>query len=351
MSKKKILVTGGLGFIGSHLLKALLKDSNHEITVFDKLDPKDDMLEGAHYIKGNVISETDVENLFKNNGPFEIVYHLAAAMPNKEVSDSVMRNTNVIGTRNLVRESVKQKTKSFIFISSNVTYGIPIELPVTEETPLRPLEEYGRSKAAAEKELEKYKGKINIQIFRCPVVTGIGRLGLQAVLYEFISDNKRVYVLGGGENKYQFVDVEDVVQALIKSSSIKGFDVYVIGADEVLSLKDLYKGVIKFSGSKSKIFPLPMKPALLVLYLMDKINFSPLGVYQYTMMGRTIYADTKKIKQKLNWKPKRTNLDTFIENYKWYLKHKGNFSIIGGERSPNKSLPKMGILKIIKLFS
>lgn len=352
IKNKKILVTGGLGFIGSHLVDYLLKKNHENIVVFDKLKPNEkEKNKRVTYVVGNVISEENVKKLFHDHGPFEVAYHLAAAMPNKEVSDPVMRETNVSGTRNLITEAVRQRTKSFVFISSNVTYGIPVELPVTENTPLKPLEEYGRSKAMAEKELEKFKGKIDIQIFRCPVVTGVGRLGLQAVLYDFISENKKVYVLGGGENKYQFVDVDDVVQALVKASKMEGFDSYVIGADEVLSLKDLYKGVIKFAGSTSKIVPLPMKPALFALYLMDKINYSPLGVYQYTMMGRTIFADTKKIKEKLNWKPVKTNLDTFIENYKWYLNNKGSFTTIGGDNSPNKSIPKMGILNIIKKFS
>jgi nucleoside-diphosphate-sugar epimerase len=151
---------------------------------------------------------------------------------------------------------------------------------------------------------------------------------------------------------YQFVDVNDVVNALEKASKVKGFDIYVIGADGILTLRELYQNVIKFAGSKSKIFSLPLSPALMILSLLDKINYSPLGVYQYTMMGRSIYADTKKIKNKLGWKPKKTNSDTFIENYKWYIQHKGNFVEIGGRKeSPNRSVPKMGILKLVKMFS
>ena len=158
--------------------------------------------------------------------------------------------------------------------------------------------------------------------------------------------------MGGGNNKYQFIDVEDVVDALFKASMMKGFDIYVIGADEVLTLRGLYQRVIEFAHSKSKIVSIPFALSIGILAVLDKINFSPLGVYQYTMMGRSIYADTTKIKTKLGWKPKRTNADTFIENYKWYIKNKGNFTQIGGSMdSPNRSVPKMGILKILKKFS
>lgn len=354
MKKDTILVTGGVGFVGSNLVPFLLKKGIKHIVIFDKLASHTIVDYGSKvtYVKGNITSEKDVQEVFKQYGPFSTVYHLASAMPNKEVSDPVMWEVNVIGTRNLITEAVKHNVKHFIFTSSNVTYGIPKTLPVTEKTPLAPLEMYGRSKQQAEKELEKFKDSINIQIIRCPVITGVGRLGLQAILYEFISENKRVYMLGSGSNKYQFIDVMDICSALEKASHIRGFDIYYIGADEVLSLRELYEGVIKFAKSKSTIVPLPMWPALGILAILDKLNISPLGVYQYTMMGRSIYANTEKIKKKLGWQPKKTNLDTFIENYQWYTQHKGRFTEIGsGDFSANRSVPKMGIFKILKALS
>ncbi len=354
MKQKGILVTGGAGFVGSHLIEYLLKLGGYDIVVFDRLEHHNPQNYGGKvtYFKGNIISKKDVIGVFKRYGPFVTVFHLASAMPNKQVPDNLLWKTNVYGTSNMISESVKNKTKSFIFTSSNVTYGIPEILPVTEATPLTPLEVYGKSKAQAEKELAKFKNEINIQIFRCPVITGVGRLGLQAILFEFIDENRKVYVLGNGSNKYQFVDVKDAVIALGKASYIDGFDIYNIGADEILTLREIYQRVIDFAKSTSKIVSIPMAPALMALSVLDKLNISPLGVYQYNMMGRSIYADTKKIKTKLKWKPKKTNADTFIDNYKWYRENKGNFKKIGsGEFSANRSLPKMGFLKLLKIIS
>lgn len=354
MKQKRVLVTGGAGFVGSHLVKYLLEIGNYDIVVFDRLkhhNPKN-YENKVVYFKGNIVSKKDVSQAFKKYGPFTAVFHLASAMPNKEVSDSVLWETNINGTSNVISEAVKNKTKSFVFTSSNVAYGIPKELPVKEEGPLDALEVYGRSKAAAEKVLAKFKKDINIQIIRCPVIAGVGRLGLQAILFEFIDENKNVYVLGEGSNKYQFAEITDVVVALEKASRINGFEIYNIGADEVLTLRELYQGVIDFAKSKSKIVSLPKTPALILLSILDKLNISPLGVYQYTMIGRSLYLDTKKIKEKLHWKPKKTNQDTFIDNFIWYKKNKGNFTKIGsGDFSANRSLPKMGILKLVKLFS
>ncbi len=354
IKKQKILITGGAGFVGSHLVEYLLRKGDYKIVVFDKLEyhkPKN-FKSSVTYVKGDIISQKDVRGVFKMYGPFLTVYHLASAMPNKAVSDDILWKTNVLGTRNIIKESVKNKAKSFIFTSSNVAYGIASILPVTEKTPLEPLEIYGRSKAQAEKELARFKKDINIQIFRCPVITGVGRLGLQAILFEFISENKNIYLLGDGENKYQFVDAMDVATALEKASYINGFDIYNIGADQILTLREIYQKVINFATSTSKIISLPKAPLLFLLSLLDKLNTSPLGVYQYTMLGRSLYMDTNKIKKKFGWKPKKTNVETFLENYQWYKENKGKFTVIGSSSvSENRSLPKMGILKLVKLFS
>lgn len=355
MQRTKVLVTGGAGFVGENFVRYLDQTKKYDITIFDKLEKNPNQKDTTfiHYVKGNILSKTDLEKAFAK-GPFETIFHLASAMPNKEVPDDILWKTNTIGTRNLAELSVQNKVACLVFTSSNVTYGIPKVLPAKEDKEPIPLEIYGKSKLQAEKILAEFKDTINIQIIRCPVISGIGRLGLQAILFEFISENKNVYVLGNGSNTYQFVDVMDVCQALEKASHMKGFDIYNIGADEILTLRQLYEGVIRYAKSSSKIVSIPSSPALFLMKILDKLNLSPLGVYQYTMIGRSLYLDTAKIKKKLKWKPKKTNLDTFIENYQWYIdnKKKRAFTQIGsGDFSANKSLPKMGILRLVKLFS
>lgn len=353
MKKKSVLVTGGEGFLGSYLVRYLQKRTDGKIVVFDKLSqqsvkPKD----GIVHLAGDILSNDDISRVFASYGPFTTVYHLASAMPNKAMPDNMVWKTNVEGIKNLASESVKHRVPSFIFTSSNVTYGVSESLPVTEETLLRPIEIYGKSKAQAEKELEHFKEKMNIQIFRCPVITGIGRLGLQAILFEFISENRNVYVLGDGRNIYQFADALDICDALERASHKKGFDIYTIGGDGIMPLCELYQRVIKSAHSTSKIISLPKAPAIFILSILDKLNISPLGIYQYSMIFRSMYADTTKIKKKLGWKPKKTNLESFLENYEWYIQNKEHFVEMGsGLFSDNRSLPKMGIFKLLKILS
>lgn len=353
MTRKKVLVTGGVGFLGSHLVEYLLEKTDADIVVFDQLEESSlARRDRVIYCKGDIASMREVGDVFEKYGPFETVYHLAAAMPDKSVSDEVLWETNVTGTELIATCAREHHTRSFVFTSSNVLYGIPAELPTTEETPARPLEIYGKSKAEAERLLAKFADRMSVQIIRCPVVTGRGRLGLQAILFEFISEDKNVYVLGDGSNIYQFADVTDVCLALEKASHQQGCETYNIGSDEALSLKEIYQKVIEFAGSTSNIISIPKAPALFILAVLNTLNISPLGVYQYTMIGRSLYTDTTKIKSKLNWKPEKTNLGTFIENYTWYKAHKGTFVGIGLERaSANRSVPKMGIFKLLKFFS
>lgn len=354
MKNKNVLITGGEGFLGQYLVDYLLQKGGFEVVIFDKLphQMRHDHHGRVFSFNGDILSKEDVRKVFKIYGPFSSIYHLAGAMPDKSFSDDLTWKTNVLGTINLVTRAIYDGTRSFIFTSSNVTYGVPESLPVTEETPLRPLEIYGKSKAQAEKELEEFKNYINIQIFRCPVITGVGRLGLQAILFEFISENRNVYVLGDGSNRYQFVDAQDVCVALEMASHKKGFEVYNIGADNVLSLRQLYEHVISAAKSRSKIISLPKWPAMTLLSVLDKLNISPLGIYQYTMIGRSMYADTTKIKKTLGWRPKKTNLQSFLENYAWYIKNRNTFTEIGkGTMSSNRSLPKMKVFKLLKMLS
>lgn len=350
---KRVLVTGGAGFLGTHLVSYLLR-KNYRIVILNTPSVKNEW-EGNYKVQffpGNILSLSDINTVFTQYGPFDIIYHLAAALPNKQVSKNDLWSINVTGTKNLVKKACDAKVRSFIFTSSNTVYGTPSQNPVTEKTPLKPIEIYGKSKVFAEKILNEYKGKINIQIFRCPVISGVGRLGLQALLYEFISENKKVYMLDNGNNKYQFVDAHDLCIALEKANTKKGFSIYNIGADNILSLKDLYKTVIAHAKSRSKIVSIPKTPAIVFLALLDKLNLSPIGVYQYNMLGKSLYADTTKVKKELHWTPKKTNIDMFIENYDWYIKNKNGIEVAGkSNKSANRSLPQMGFLHLIKYFS
>src|SRR5437868_6841578 len=108
MNRKKVLVTGGVGFLGTHLVSYLLETGKYDIVIFDKLEHNVPNTFSKHitYCKGNIVSKEDVERAFRVYGPFTSVFHLAAAMPNKAVIDNVLWETNVTGTKNLIEKAV-----------------------------------------------------------------------------------------------------------------------------------------------------------------------------------------------------------------------------------------------------
>ena len=137
--KTTVLVTGGAGFIGSHVVRHCM-DMGHEVIVLDDLSGgfEDHIPQGATFVKGSVYDEVLVEELF-NQYKFTYVYHLAAYAA-EGLSHFIRRfnyNNNLVGSINLINESIKHKVKCFVFTSSIAVYGAG-QLPMTESTVPQP---------------------------------------------------------------------------------------------------------------------------------------------------------------------------------------------------------------------
>ena len=150
----KILVTGGAGYIGSHM-NLVLQDAGHAVTVFDNLSRGfNDAVKGATLIEGDLRSPDDLDRLFKFN-PFDLVMHFAALT---YVDESVKNPhlyfaNNVVGTLNLLSAMENHGLNKLVFSSSCAVYGEPIQVPITESHPRSPISPYGENKLAVEEEL------------------------------------------------------------------------------------------------------------------------------------------------------------------------------------------------------
>ncbi|MEK7060900.1 MAG: NAD(P)-dependent oxidoreductase, partial [Patescibacteria group bacterium] len=142
MTKNKVLVTGGAGFLGVHLARKLIKD-NYEVTLFDiaDLDAKD-LIGKVKCINGDVRNKKSVENALRNQ---DYVIHAAAALPILR-EEKIIFDININGTRNVLNSALRNKVKRLVFISSTAVYGIPRHLPEAETNPLDPIGYYGESK-------------------------------------------------------------------------------------------------------------------------------------------------------------------------------------------------------------
>lgn len=320
MTKKRVLITGGCGFLGVHLARQLLKQK-YNVTLLDlaDLDAKD-ILGKVKVIKCDVRDREKVNNVIKD---YDYVVHAAAALPILR-EKKIIFDININGAENVLNASLKNKVKRLVFISSTAVYGVPRHLPEAETNPLDPIGYYGQSKVAGEKLCLEYAKKgLSVNILRPKSFLGPERLGVFELWFEAIYKNKGVFILGNGNNKYQLLAVSDIVNAIIKALESKtDGEIFNIGAKEFKTWNKDLGSVIKYAKSKSKIIKLPTLPSQILLGILEILNLSPIAAWHYKTMPVDSYISTKKAEKLLKWKPQKSNEKLLIESYSWYKEHR-----------------------------
>lgn len=271
------LVTGGAGFIGSHVVNHCL-DMGHHVIVLDDLSGgfEDYIPAKAVFVKGSVYDEVLVEKLFSQY-KFDYVYHLAAYAA-EGLSHFIRRfnyNNNLVGSINLVNESVKHKVKCFVFTSSIAVYGAG-QLPMTEDTVPQPEDPYGVSKYAVELDLKAAHEMfgLNYIIFRPHNVYGENQnigdkyRNVIGIFMNQIMQGKQLTVFGDGTQTRAFSYIDDVAIPIAKSVNIPAAynEIFNIGADKPYSVNELAKVVCKALGAQPDINYLSARNEVLHAY-------------------------------------------------------------------------------------
>ncbi len=197
---KKFLITGGAGFYGSILKKELIKDGNFCVSI--DLEKDDYKHENFVPIQGDIRNEELLDSIFSKYN-FDVIFHCAALLAHDTKNKKDLWSSNVDGTRNIVKYAKKYGCKQIQFISSNCLWGKDFKEKVTEEEIPNPIELYGKSKYEGEKIL--IESGINAVIFRSPTIIDEGRLGLLSLLFEFIDENRKIPLVGDGNNIYLYM--------------------------------------------------------------------------------------------------------------------------------------------------
>jgi UDP-glucose 4-epimerase len=250
------LITGGAGFIGSHVARHCLA-TDHEVIIVDDLSGgfEDHIPDGATFRKGSVTDEKFVNSLF-NEFKFDYVYHLGAYAA-EGLSHFIRRynyNTNLIGSINLINESVKHKVRCFVFTSSIAVYGKG-QLPMTEEMTPVPEDPYGVSKYAVELDLKAAHEMfgLNYVIFRPHNVYGENQnigdkyRNVIGIFMNQIMQGKKLSVFGDGMQTRAFSYIDDVAIPIAHCVDVKAAynQVFNIGADKPYTVIELAKVVCK----------------------------------------------------------------------------------------------------------
>jgi len=271
------LVTGGAGFIGAHVTNELIK-MGHQVLVLDDLSGgfEDNINEKAIFVKGSITDAALVSRLFQEH-QIDYVFHLAAYAA--EGLSHFIRvfnyNNNLIGSVNLINESIKAKVKCFVFTSSIAVYGAG-QLPMTEDTTPMPEDPYGISKYAVEMDLKAAHEMfgLNYIIFRPHNVYGeyqnIGDRyrNVIGIFMNQLMQNKPLTVFGDGSQTRAFSYISDVAPYIANSINIPAAynEIFNIGADKEYTVKELAFTIMEVLGLKNEIRFLPARNEVLHAY-------------------------------------------------------------------------------------
>jgi UDP-glucose 4-epimerase len=348
-----VLVTGGSGFFGGVLKRKLLKTGFSVVNI--DLEQDEDSHPELVSIKGD-LRDPELLRLLFSKYKFEAVHHCAAMLAHGEMDSDLLWTSNVDGTRILAEAAAEARVRPFVFLSTNCLWASNLGHPVRELHDLPdPVELYGKSKLAAEQILHDFSSELDVVILRCPTIMDRGRLGLLAILYEFIDDGRTVWVVGDGSNRYQFIYAEDLADACILAAKHGSSRLFHIGSDNVATMRETYESVIKKASSgarrvRSRVRSLPRRATLLAMMAAHKLGVSPLGPYHYKMIAESFCFDTSRIKRELGWQPTLTNEEMLLLAYQYYSENRQEISSRTAASAHRKASP-MGIIRILKWLS
>lgn len=280
----KCLVTGGAGFIGTHVVNHLIEDS-HNVIVLDDLSGGfiENIPLKAKFMHGSVTNHTLVQKIFSEY-EFDYVYHFAAYAA-EGLSHFIRRfnyENNLIGSVNLINESIRHKVKCFVFTSSIAVYGSATP-PMREDMIPMPEDPYGIAKLAVEQDLKTAHEMfgLNYIIFRPHNVYGeyqnIGDRyrNVVGIFMNQLMQKKPLTIFGNGNQTRAFSYIGDISSIIADSVKVKEAynTIFNIGADKECSINDLAKMVMEVMGVKSEIRYLePRHEALHAFSDHSKIN-------------------------------------------------------------------------------
>lgn len=344
----KLLITGGAGFLGYHLA-TYYKNKCEKLSLLDIAEFPKEEYEGPY----NLITcdIRDRKKLFDAIDGHSHVIHAAAALPLWSTED--IYSTNIDGTQNVLDACRKHKISKVVYISSTAVYGVPKKHPVFETDPMVGVGAYGHTKIEAEKRCKHAIDKgLNVTIIRPKTFVGTGRLGVFEILFDWIHDGKKIPVVGSGNNRYQLLEVDDLVAAIdlcLSSKSKKLNDAFNVGAENFKTVKEDLGEVFAYAKSGSSVMPTPAWPIKKTLWVLEQLNLSPLYQWVYDTADKDSFVSIDKIKKATGWKPKNSNGQALIKAFAWYQKH---YKEIKSRKSGTTHTVgwKQGALGIVKKF-
>ncbi|HSH00280.1 MAG TPA: NAD(P)-dependent oxidoreductase [candidate division Zixibacteria bacterium] len=321
---KRILITGGAGFLGYHLGQ-ILHQRGAAFLAFNDIAPffQKEYPDGSLLVNVDVRDKDAMTKLIRDNR-IDLIVHCAAALPLWKREE--IYSTNVTGVRTTLEVARDNNVERVVFISSTAVYGVPEKHPLVETDPVEGVGAYGETKIIGEEICREFRNAgMCVPVIRPKTFIGTARLGVFQILYDWVDSGKRIPIIGKGLNRYQLLEVTDLIEAIILAASLPkevANDVFNVGATQFQQVRQDVGALCDFAGNGARVMPTPagvVKPALAFFEL---IGVSPLYKWVYGTADKDSFVSTEKIEKQLGWKPRFSNQDALITSHKWYLEHK-----------------------------
>jgi UDP-glucose 4-epimerase len=306
MKFKKVIVTGGAGFIGSHLVDSLV-DISKKVIVIDRRKPRKlNKNVQATYKKMEVQSEEAFE-LIKKEKP-DVVFHLAAHINDRESTHEPVMNAdnNIIGTLNMLQATRSCNGTRFVFASTSAVYGSKDEYPISEDVKFEAHTPYGISKLTAEHYLRFYNKVCGISYIALRFANVFGprqdssaESGAIGIFSANLLKGDQVYINNDGQTKRDYIYVKDVVRALTSAAESDFVGVLNVGTGQETTTEDLFEMVRDEVGSQAQ----------------------PEYREEIEDLVKRSALDASEAKKILNWKPEVSLQEGIEETVDWYRKY------------------------------
>lgn len=339
-----VSISGGAGFLGLHLARRLVRDGC-SVRTLDVVPLDDPELEGAvEELHGDVRDPAACARLVAGA---EVLVHAAAALPIQAARDSIF-SVNAGGTASVLAAALDAGVRRVVLVSSTAVYGVPDHHPIHEGDALVGVGWYGASKIEAEAICRAFGARgLEHVIVRPKTFIGPERLGVFEILFDWVREGRRIYLLGSGHNRYQLLAVDDLVEAIVLAFDAEGAagEAFNVGAGEFGTVREDLGALIRHAGSSSRLTGVPVRPAELLLRLLELLRLSPLAEWHYRTAHRDSFVSTEKAQRLLGWTPRLSNAQALCDTYDWYLAHRDRLGAAGTTHRVRWNQQALGLLK------
>jgi nucleoside-diphosphate-sugar epimerase len=312
----RVFVTGGSGFLGVNLIRSLLA-RGASVVSFDIAEFDYPERPRITAVVGDIRDRARLTDAMRGA---TVVVHSAAALPSYPTA--AIMSTEVEGTRHVLEAAVANGIDRVVHLSSTAIYGARAAgTPEDGKTEL--LGPYAEAKVLAERACLEFRARgLCVPILRPKTFVGPERLGIWSILYDWAYSGSGFPLIGSGNNLYQLLDVDDlidVIETTIEGPAAQVNDTFNVGAKVFGTMKADFQAVLDHAGHGGKVRPLPAWPLITTLKILEALRLSPVYEWVYETAAADSYVSIEKAERVLGFRPRYSNEQALIRNYDWYV--------------------------------